>query len=360
MFEKFRNKIKISCKTALIITIILAVLIIIISHIDLSVTLTSKPDNAERPNQPMFIDPIADMKPGSGSWFITTNVTAGDQEFGLLTHHIALPFNNTTTTVAITDVTNSKYYADERKEGKIKETDEGFEVNSKNLLWTWSADKKSMSIKGQLESGEGSFDLVLIQKGPVLAYSGTGIWPLLDNASPTLEYAFPVMETTGTVTVNGQTYNVTGNSWYDRQVLSLMEKKLGSEPGNAHWTWLSISLSNGDVIAVWDVVGDRERCWANIMQPDGTLTIADVEPLSENAFEPWVSEKSGITWPSKYTLKIPGVETELLVEVTAPGQETVLDYNRMEGVIHVTGTYKGQEVTGVGYAEIIGDPQLNK
>lgn len=310
----------------------------------------------------MFIDPIADMRPGNGSWFVTTNVKSdsGDQEFGILTHHLAVPLFDITTTVAITDVTKGKYYPDERKEGKIKETEDGFEVKSGNLQWTWSEETQAMSIKGQLKSGEGSFDLHAIRKGPVLAYSGTGIWPLVDNDSPTLEYAFPVMETTGTVTVNGQTYNVTGNSWYDRQLLSLMKKPLGSEPGNVHWTWVAFTLSNGDVVAVWDVVGDRERCWANIMQPDGTLTIADVEPLSENSSDPWVSDKSGITWPSKYTLKIPGVEAELLVGVTAPGQETLLDYNRMEGVIHVTGTYKGQEVTGVGYAEIIGDPQLGK
>ena len=324
---------------------------------------SSRPHNASRPNQPMYIDPAADLAPKKGviadSFFVTSNLKSEDHEFGILAHYMKLPFNNGPS-IAITDVTDGKYYLDEAKGGKISGTGNGFEVKSDTLQWT--ANEQTMTIKGTMSSGEGSFDLTIKRQGPVLAYNGTGYFPLIDEGTPTWEFAYPVMETSGTVTVNGKTYDVTGNSWFDRQWFKSMgsDVRLGSKPGNTHWTWLSISLSNGNVVAVWDPVNKSERCWANILHPDGTLTIADVEPLSQNASDLWVSTKSGISWPSKWTVKIPGVQADLLVTSTAEGQETARNDPRIECVIHVTGTYEGKEVTGTGYAEIVEDPQLSK
>ena len=86
------------------------------------------------------------------------------------------------------------------------------------------------------------------------------------------------METTGTITVHGKTYPVTGNSWFDRQWWTMPQNikvKLGSEKGDNHWMWVALKMSNGDIVAVWDVFGKRQRTWANILHPDGTLVIAD-------------------------------------------------------------------------------------
>ena len=84
-----------------------------------------KPDSAQRPNQPMFIDPIEDLKPQSGaladSWFVCSNLTSGDHEFGLLIHYLKGPLSGSPT-VAITDVTEGKYILDESGSGKVTAT----------------------------------------------------------------------------------------------------------------------------------------------------------------------------------------------------------------------------------------------
>lgn len=321
---------------------------------------TSHPDSAQRPNQPMFIDPVGDLATqsptGGGSWFVISNLRAGDREFGILTHFLQTPVN-ASQTLAITDVSTGKYYLDEEGKAQFSPHEPGFEIKGDNVQW--SATDSGMRIQGTLKSGE-SFDLTLRRAGPPLAYNGTGYFPLFDNAMPTWEYAFPIMETVGTVTVGKTTYQVTGNSWFDRQWFRPKgpQEMAPIITGKASWTWIAAPLSNGDVVAVWDAVGVRDRAWASILRPDGTLTIADVEPLKPGMSGIWTSARSGVKWPSEWSVVIPGTKTKLAIKNTAEGQETFKDRARIEAAAHISGVHEGQPVTGVGYVEMVGNPKL--
>jgi predicted secreted hydrolase len=68
------------------------------------------------------------------------------------------------------------------------------------------------------------------------------------------EYAFPAMRTVGTLNVKGRTRRVSGVSWLDRQ--------WGPVPvqhPSMRWTWMNITLRNGDQPALWDVLDKRLR-----------------------------------------------------------------------------------------------------
>lgn len=324
-----------------------------------SVFVPPKPDNAGRPNLPMFIDPVADLKPQTAvmgdSWFLGCNLDADDREFGLQIHFIKTPIGPGVTTVALSDMATSRYILDDGKHGDLTETGDGFTVSSDDL--TWSANPGEMRVQGRIGSGEGSFDLIIRRKGPVLPYNGTGLYPLLDNELATYQFAFPTMETVGTVTVDGRSYPVTGNTWFDRQWFGLAKAETLAS-GDTRWNWLAIRLSDGTIVAVWNATGKRERTWANILHPDGSLTIADVEQFSENLTGTWMSAKSGVTWPSGWNVIIPSLNAKLTATYTFEGQETFANFHRLEGVIHVQGTFAGQDVTGRGYGELVGDPQI--
>ena len=319
----------------------------------------TKPDNLSRPNRPMFIDPIADLKPQVGmmgdSWFICCNLTAADREFGVLIHYIKKPAADGTSTIAIADVSSSDYILDEAKPAQYADVNTGFKVTSQNL--TWSADASEMHVQGTVESDNGQFDLSFKRQGPVMAYNGTGCFPLIDDQLTTYEYSFPTMAATGTITVDGTEYAVTGNGWFDRQWFPVANAATLAS-GETRWMWLSMKLSNGEVVAVWSATGKRERSWADILHQDGSHTIADVEPISENLFDVYQSEKSGIKWPAGWNVTIPSVNAQLQVTVDFKGQEAFAAFHRIESVTHVTGTYDGQQVTGRGCGEIVGDPQI--
>lgn len=325
-----------------------------------SVFVPPKPDNAGRPNLPMFIDPVADLKPQEGvmgdSWFLGCNLDADDREFGLQIHYVKKPIGPGMTTVALSDMATSRYLLDDGKDGNLTAAGDGFTVSSEDL--TWSAEPGGMRVTGQIGSGEASFDLTIRRKGSVLLpYSGTGLFPLLDNELATYQFAFPLMDTVGTVTVDGQSYPVTGNSWFDRQWFKIAKAETLAS-GDTRWSWLSIQLSDDTIVAVWNATGKRERTWANILHPDGTLTVADVEQFSENLTGTWLSAESGVVWPSGWNVVIPGLNAKLTATYTFEGQETFANFHRLEGVIHVQGTFAGQDVTGRGYGELVGDPQI--
>lgn len=319
----------------------------------------TKPDNMERPNRPMFIDPVADLKPQEGmmgdSWFICCNLDAGDREFGVLIHYIKKPTLSGTSMIAISDISSSRFILDEGKEAKYESTNDGFDVSSDNLKW--SANASTMQVQGKMESGDGLFDLELKRQGPVLAYNGTGCFPLIDNELTTYEYAFPTMDVTGTITANGTSYPVAGNGWFDRQWFPVANAGTLAS-GETRWIWISMKLSNGEIVTVWGATGKRERSWADILHPDGSHTIADVELLSKNYFGVWTSSKSGVKWPSGWNVVIPSVNAKLKVTIDFQGQETFSLFHRIESVTHVEGTYNGQKVTGRGCGEIVGDPQI--
>ena len=309
-----------------------------------------------RANQPMFIDPVADLIPysgedGTGSWFIVANLKDGDHEFGLLFHFrqfLTEEGIGKTIQFAITDVETGDYIVHEEADGVLSAIDNGFSIKSESSFWMGTA--QEMTFKGSNE--DISFDLAASVNGPVLAYNGTGAFPLFDDNYPNGEYAFPVMDTTGTITINGTKYNVEGNSWFDRQWGVLPGKDLVG--GTGHWLWMAIKLSNGDIVAVWDTVLTRTHSWVNILHPDGTLTIADISPTDDNRSGFWTSKNSGWVWPSEWEISAPGADLNLKVWTTSEGQETLMTLPRIEGVIHVDGTYEGESITGSGYVELVG------
>lgn len=312
-------------------------------------------DTPKRPNLPLFVDPREDMGPQGApaeSWFVFSNLRAGGREFGVVVHFLKTPFD-ASPTVAIADVGGGRFFLDEDQKGKLTRTPDGFQVVGDNLRWT--ANENSMQIEGRLAGGE-VFNLKTRREGPTLAYNGTGYFPLIDNAVPTWQYAYPKMETAGTLTIDGVVHEVSGNSWFDRQWFRSLSRDFAS--GRAHWTWIATILPNGDVLAVWNVINKRERTWANILKPDGTLIVADAEPLRQNLSALWTSARSGVTWPGQWRIIIPGTRTELTVVSTADGQETFKHNPRLEAVVHITGTHEGNAVTSVGYAEIVKDPRL--
>jgi predicted secreted hydrolase len=157
-------------------------------------------------------------------------------------------------------------------------------------------------------------------------------------------------QTVGTLTAEGATRRVSGVSWLDRQwgPLPLTDPLM-------RWTWMNITLSNGDQLALWDILDNRAQdSWVTVQRPDGSYEIAAVTPLTDGASGFWTSPTTGNTYPTRWRIDIPALASRLSVVVSGPKGQEFPD-GHVEATAAVTGSVKGRKVTGRTYIEMTGD-----
>jgi predicted secreted hydrolase len=302
---------------------------------------------------PATVDASADLasqgaEGKSDSIYFTSHVKSQGHTFGILVQTVnAVEADQRIMAVSVTDETTGwykNYQVPVAKDDYTWSTD-GLNIKMPGL--TWTGDAKKMSV--QATTPWGALDLDFESEGPVLNYAGTGEFDMLGARQH--EFALPSLRTTGTLTVQGRTHRVSGESWLDRQ---WGELPLGN---SNHWTWMNLSLSNGDKVAIWDTVGDKkENSWATVLHPDGSYELAAVKPLAGGAHRFWTSPNSGNSYPTRWRVQIPSLKADLDVRITGTEAQELgsRPLVRLEGTATTTGTYEGKRVTGHNFVEMVG------
>jgi len=204
------------------------------------------------------------------------------------------------------------------------------------------------------EAGELWLDLALRDlKGPALqgdrGYSRKGPEP--GNAS--YYYSLPRIATTGTLSLRGQTWTVTGQSWLDHEFST---SALG--PELIGWDWFSLQLSDGSEVMLYAL---RRADGRRDPFSSGTLIAADgaTQPLAADAFEiratgEWRSPRTGGVYPAGWVLVVPAAGLRLAVTPRLADQEMRTSLPYWEGAVKVEGTRNGQAVSGQGFVELTG------
>lgn len=97
---------------------------------------------------------------------------------------------------------------------------------------------------------------------------------------------------------------------------------------------------------------DERYSWAAVLHQDGSVTVAEMESVLDSASGFWKGDKTGIDSASEWKLVIPALQTKLDVVAKQPFIN-IVTIPRPEQVIHVSGKYRGEDVTGRGYVEEI-------
>lgn len=304
---------------------------------------------------PVAVDPAADLTANpdrvNESWYVTAHVTAGGHRYGFLAHHLTsgdAKQGVTVSTVSITDEDTGWYTKSEialpPRTGLSDK--QGIDIHTDNISWT--GDTKEQKLRAKVS--EGTIDVTFRPQGNVLYNMGTGSFPMFGDAKyPNYEYAFPTMDTSGTLTLNGRTEKVRGESWLDHQWGPLP----GIAAGNASWSWMNLNLSNGDKVSLWQTKESKENTSATVLKPDGTQTVAEAT-LTPDSSTLWTSPTTGMKYPTRWKVTIPGEHAKLNVQLYAEDQELTIPGPRYEGGAAVTGTYDYRPVTGTTYIELTG------
>jgi predicted secreted hydrolase len=190
-------------------------------------------------------------------------------------------------------------------------------------------------------------------KGPILqgdeGYSQKGPEP--GNAS--YYYSLTRLLSSGTVQLNGESYLVSGESWMDHEysTRALSEGQIG-------WDWFSIQLDDGSELMVFEsrredgsIDAFSSGSWVTA---EGAVTQLERDDFNIEVYDTWRSPRSGATYPSRWTIKVPALELSLSLEPFLPDQELDVSYAYWEGAVQVAGSRASQQVNGHGYVEMTG------
>src|SRR6185436_395164 len=170
-------------------------------------------------------------------------------------------------------------------------------------------------------------------------------------------YSLPQLASTGTVTLEGRTYPVRGLTWMDHEFGS---GRLA--PSLRGWDWFSLQLDDGRSLMLYVL---RRKDGGVDSASSGTLIEADgrTRHLPLAAFETrsamtWKSPRTGATYPSGWTVRVPSADLDLEVTPELADQELVtggaVGVVYWEGAVRASGRAGGKKIAGRGYVELTG------
>lgn len=168
----------------------------------------------------------------------------------------------------------------------------------------------------------------------------------------TYYYSQTGIEVTGTLTFRNVTEPVSGPGWIDRQYGSF--NPLVSEK----YEWMSMQLSNGMDLNLWNIftpereVPDdlRYRFMSGYVDESTQFTTKDFE--IERLEYDWMEDEERC-YSSKWRLTSTSLQLDLLISINHEDAEVQLPFRFYEGATSISGTVSGQNVTGIGFAELL-------
>jgi predicted secreted hydrolase len=200
-------------------------------------------------------------------------------------------------------------------------------------------------------------DLVLDQGKPPAINGVNGIsqkGAMAGNASH--YYSLTRMPTRGTIVIDGERYEVTGESWMDREFGTSF-----LEPEQQGWDWMSIQLADGRELMLYQLRrgdGSRDpRSSGTLVDQRGRATHLAADDFTLTPAGATFRAPSGAVYPIRWSIAIP--KAELALDVTTPLENQELStegagISYWEGIIDVRGQSGSRALSGRGYLEMTG------
>lgn len=262
---------------------------------------------------------------------------------------------------AVTDITGKRFHFSEKlsREGLGKAgADE-----SRLLVWIddWRAEASTEpSASHTLVARDETHTLALTLQPtkPLVTHGAAGISRKgKDVGQASHYYSFTRLATSGKLTINGESFEVTGTSWMDHEFGSA---ELGTD--QVGWDWFSIQFEDDTELMLYrmrrkDGSSDLASS-GTAVSPDGRTRHLEVTDFEIESTETWTSSESKATYPSRWRLKFPSLDLVLDVAPLLADQELRTSRSTRvaywEGAVAVTGTKQGRPVKGQGYVELTG------
>jgi len=223
-------------------------------------------------------------------------------------------------------------------------------------LWLkdWSCEFDAAGEQVQLSAGEAGVEIRLrltAHRPPVLQGDGGLSRKNAGVGNASYYYSVPRLSTEGTVVQGGRRFQVSGDSWLDREWSSG-----GLAPEQVGWDWFALQLDDGSDL-MWYCLRRADGSTdpfngGSLALGDGSVRRLSAGELTLEVDEHWLSPRSQVHYPSRWRLRGQGLE--LLVTPALADQELAGTFRYWEGAVDVRGSRDGRSVGGRGYVELVG------
>lgn len=256
----------------------------------------------------------------------------------------------------VTDVESGKFYCFEKFNrgalGLAGFAEDGFRLNVEDWYisgtgdgdfpWQLYAEKDDITLSIEVNP----------QKGIVFQGDNGLSSKSVDGSSASYYYSVTRMETEGYIEIDGERFNVSGNSWLDREwsTSALSQDQAG-------WDWFSIQLDDGTDIVYFQLrYKDGSPYPYNeglIVDAEGNTVTLGTGDIKLTVLEIWQSPLGGV-YPVKWQAEITSLGRTFIISAVFPEQELDLSTRYWEGAVNIYNNENPEEAVGVGYLEMTG------
>ena len=159
-------------------------------------------------------------------------------------------------------------------------------------------------------------------------------------------YSQPFIQVSGQVTLKGESHQVTGEAWLDREWSSQFLNK-----DQAGWDWFALRLDDGSTLMLFQLRGESDsetsfysgrRMFAdgsgrNIESDEIAIEVLDWHQIDTNRY------------PISWKINIPSESIQLTTQALNPDAKIPLSISYWEGPVVISGSHQGE-----GYMELTG------
>jgi predicted secreted hydrolase len=256
---------------------------------------------------------------------------------------------------ALTDVAGRQFYAFDRFSrdgaGLAGAQADPFRVWTES--WEASGDPETGT---RLTAAQGPVAIDLVArslKPPVLQGEDGYSRKSSEPGAASYYYSLTRMATDGTITIDGESFAVSGFSWLDREWSTSI-----LAPNQTGWDWFALQFDDDREMKYFQIRlddgGVEPISHGSLVAPDGAKTELALDEVRLDVLDSWTSPHTGARYPSRWRLQVPGEQMDLTIEPFINDQELRISFVYWEGAVRFTGTWAGQAVSGVGYVEMTG------
>ena len=226
------------------------------------------------------------------------------------------------------------------------------EASTRAWIDDWSLAEVDDRYVAKIAAREFALDLSFAPTRPPLLHGDAGYsrkGP--DPAQSSHYYSQPQLAVTGTVTVAGAAFAVTGTAWLDHEWSSTV-----MAPGAVGWDWTGINLADGGALMAFRMRDKSGRTlWAGgtLRGGDGRARTLAPDEVRFAPMRSWRSPRTGASYPVAMTVDAGGVALSLEPLI----DDSELDSRASTGTIYWEGAVRaltaGREA-GRGYLELTG------